>query len=54
MKEEREKNAIIYKHPDIEGISLEERRNNDKTFLKSSSERNEQRWHWSQRDNETW
>ena len=35
MKEEREKNVIIYKHPEIEGISLEERRNNDKTFVKA-------------------
>ena len=35
MKEEKEKNVIIYKHPEIEGISLEERRNNDKTFVKA-------------------
>ena len=35
VKEEREKNVIIYKHPEIEGISLEERRNNDKTFVKA-------------------
>ena len=33
MKEGGEKNVIIYKHHEIEGFSLEEHRNSDKTFV---------------------